>query len=215
MKYLSLLPCSALLIFTIFSLSVDQGFLPDGAKLLSIMQGKLSDYGYLLILLIILLESIIYVGFYFPGQFFAVLLVVATNPSWTDIIILTLLMVVAATIGSGINFYLGRQTRAKLGQGTKNYLPVPLKHLLLAMIHINSLAFFMFTQGANGHSVRIIAWAGLLNLPYYLLMITATSLLSKEVLAMSENTTFILSALILWLLISIFWDVKRHGISRQ
>jgi membrane-associated protein len=215
MKYLSLLPASALLAFGIFTLSVSQGLLPVGGELLAIMQRNLSDYGYLLILLIILLESIIYVGFYFPGQLFAVLLVVAANPSRTDIIILTLLMVVAATLGSVFNFYLGRKTRTKSGQGAVQKQNVSFKQLLLAMIHINSLAFFMFAQGAAGKSAKIIAFAGLLNLPYYLLLISATTVLSEEVMALSENNLFILSALILWLVISLSLDIKRHRLNRD
>jgi membrane-associated protein len=210
MKYLSLLPCSALLLFVVFSVLINQGLLPAGGELLGLMQGQFSDYSHLFILLIILLESIIYVGFYFPGQLFAVLLVVAANPSPTDIVKLTLVMVVAATLGSAINFYLGRKSRAKLGPGRAEIHTVSLRQLLLAMIHINSLAFFMFAQGAGGKSARIIAFAGLLNLPYYLLLISATSVLSEEVLAMTENNLLVLSVLILWLGISLSVDIKRY-----
>jgi membrane-associated protein len=50
--------------------------------------------------LIIFLESIIYLGFYLPGQFIAVILVVASADSWMDIIPLTLVSIVAVTLSA-------------------------------------------------------------------------------------------------------------------
>jgi membrane-associated protein len=152
------------------------------------------------------LESIVYVGFYFPGQFFAVVLVVLSKPQPQDIILLTLAMVVAATLGSCINYFLGRN----FGDMQKQQARLSVKSLLVAMIHINSLAFFMFSQGANQHSPKVVLWAGLLNLPYYLLLIWGTSVLSEQVMQMAENTWFLVIAVSIWLSVALFIDYKKY-----
>lgn len=207
MKYYSTLPVTALFAFTTINLLVFWNILPSGLEQLNSYQDSLENYFYLLIVLIILLESIVYVGFYFPGQFFAVVLVIGSGPSFNDIVILTLAMVTAATLGSVINYCIGRYSSSspeQQGQKTK------LKHLLLAMIHMNSLAFFMVSQGANRHSMGVVFLAGLLNLPYYLLLITSTAYLSDEVMQIAENTALLFSLLFIWLCIALILDLNKH-----
>jgi membrane-associated protein len=199
------LPLSALFALILLSSLVSSGVIPPGIELLELLQTGFADYFYLLILLIILLESIVYVGFYFPGQFFAVVLVVLSNPKTEDIIYLTAAMVIAATIGSLINFHLGR----KFGKAGEEPINLSVKKLMIAMIHINSLAFFMFSQGSNRQSVKIVFMAGLLNLPYYLLLIWGTSVLSEQVMQMAENTWFLVNAVSIWLVIALYMDYKQ------
>jgi membrane-associated protein len=185
---------------------VNYEIIPSGLELLQSLQTNFNDYFYLLILLIILLESIVYVGFYFPGQFFAVVLVVLSKPQPQDILLLTLAMVVAATLGSCINYFLGRKfAKVKIRQPK-----LSAKKLLVAMIHINSLAFFMFAQGANQQSPKVVLWAGLLNLPYYLLLIWGTSVLSEQVMQMAENTWLLVIAVSIWLSVALFLDYKKY-----
>lgn len=205
MKYSFVLPLSALIALCLLSFLVTYEVIPSGLDLLKSLQTRFNDYFYLLILFIILLESIVYVGFYFPGQFFAVVLVVLSKPQPQDIFFLTLAMVVAATLGSCINYFLGR----KLGDVKKHQANLSVKKLLVAMIHINSLAFYMFSQGANHKSAKVVLWAGLLNLPYYLLLIWGTSVLSEQVMQMAENTWFLAIAVSIWLGVALFIDYKK------
>lgn len=207
MTYFSTLPLTAFIALSVLTLLVYVNLLPPGLDILNALQASFGDYFYWLIGLIILLESIVYVGFYFPGQFFAVVLVVMAKPQWDDIVLLTVAMVVATTLGCAINYSLGRKL-TDVDHNTLN-TKIPLKPLLLAMIHINSLAFFMFAQGANRGSWRIIAWAGLLNMPYYLLLILATSLLSEQVMLLAENTWLVLMIIGLWLAVSLYLDINK------
>ncbi|MFT6988306.1 MAG: membrane-associated protein [Paraglaciecola sp.] len=206
LKYSFVLPLSALIALCVLSALVTYQVIPSGLDLLQGLQTNFKEYFYLLILFIILLESIVYVGFYFPGQFFAVVLVVLSKPEPQDIFLLTLAMVVAATLGSCINYFLGRN----FGEVKKPPPTLSVKKLLVAMIHINSLAFFMFNQGANQQSPKVVLWAGLLNLPYYLLLIWGTSVLSEEVMQMAENTWFLAIAVSIWLSIALFLDYKKY-----
>jgi membrane-associated protein len=113
---------------------------------------------------------------------------------------------VAATIGSGINFCLGRW----FGKEPVEPQALSLKRLMVAMIHINSLAFFMFFQGASRQSAKIVALAGLLNLPYYLLLIFGTSLLSEQVMQLAENTWLLITLVSIWLLIAVYMDINKY-----
>lgn len=203
-----MLPFSALLALSLIAILVHFTIIPPGSEILDMMKNSFDTGLYFLIFLIILLESIIYVGFYFPGQFFAVVIVVSTNPSAKDIFLLTVAMVLAATIGSTINYMLGKYTKNEKVFDAK---PTKLSRLLLAMIHINSLAFFMFSQGTNRKPMKIVALAGLFNLPYYLLLIAGTAVLSEQVMAMAENTYMLFSVISVWLLISLYFDYKKHN----
>tara|TARA_R110002167_G_scaffold34998_3_gene111757 strand:+ start:5815 stop:6471 length:657 start_codon:yes stop_codon:yes gene_type:complete len=210
LKYSFVLPLSALSALCLLAVLVSYGVIPSGLELLQSIHGNFKDYFYLLILLIILLESIVYVGFYFPGQFFAVVLVVLSKPQPQDILLLTFAMVIAATLGSCINYFLGRKFAKEEIKVKTNQSKLSVKKLLVAMIHINSLAFFMFAQGANQQSPKVVLWAGLLNLPYYLLLILGTSVLSEQVMQMAENTWFLVIAVSIWLSVALFLDYKKY-----
>nr|WP_297349037.1 hypothetical protein [uncultured Glaciecola sp.] len=212
MKYAAFLPLSALIALILITVLVHFNIIPPGMSILESLEGNMQNGFFLIIFVIILLESIIYVGFYFPGQFFAVILVVGAKPTAMDVVFLTLCMVLAATLGSFINFMLGMASgKRALQQGTKvEQKKTKLKHLALAMIHINSLAFFMFSQGSQQKSWKVIGLAGFLNLPYYLLLIAGTAVLSEQVMAMAENTTLLISIVCVWLAIALIYDVKQH-----
>jgi membrane-associated protein len=207
MKYATILPFSALLALSLIAALVNFNVIPPGAQLLEVMRNSFEDGMYWLIFLIILLESIIYIGFYFPGQFFAVVIVVGANPNAKDIGMLTIAMVAAATIGSLINYTLGRYTKTNVDEDVN---PTKLSRLLLAMIHINSLAFFMFSQGAHQKPIKIVALAGLFNLPYYLLLIAGTAVLSEQIMAMAENTYMLFSVISIWFFVALYFDLKKH-----
>lgn len=212
MKYYSTLPLTALFAFSLINLLVLFELIPSGLEQLNSYQDSLENYFYLLILLIILLESIVYVGFYFPGQFFAVILVIGANPDAGDILLLTAAMVAAATTGSLVNYSIGRMTSKNHGESIEK---TKLKHLLLAMIHMNSLAFFMLAQGAARKPIRIVLLAGVLNLPYYLLLIGSTAYMSEQVMGIAENTPLLYSLLAIWLGIAIHLDVTKRRHAKQ
>ncbi|WP_119395334.1 SNARE-associated domain-containing protein [Salinibius halmophilus] len=204
MKFYSTLPITALLALTIVQLAMYWQVIPPGLEMLEALQGAMGQWFMPLIFLVILAESIIYVGFYFPGQFFAVVLVILSNPSVVDIIWLTVSMVAAATLGSLINYQLGKAIKSQPHEDRQ----FKLRNLLLAMIHMNALAFFMFNQGAERRSIKIVWLAGLINLPYYLLLITGTALLSEQIMQVAESPRLIFVALGVWLAVAITLDVR-------
>ncbi|WP_417596426.1 hypothetical protein [Oceanospirillum sp.] len=209
MRYYSLLPFSAIIAFSLLTLLVSIGWLPPGEAILEQLKSNLGDSQSWLLLLIILAESIIYLGFYFPGQFFAVVIVVLSEPDFNDMLWLTLMMVTAATLGSCVNYGLGRVWGDPDHAQQKGY---SLRNLLLAMLHTNALAFYMFAQGANRHPFKVVLLSGLINLPYYLLLIAGTALLSDEVMYVAETPEVLAVFLTVWFLIALWMDIRKRAI---
>lgn len=209
MRYYSLLPLSAIIAFSLLTVLVSFGWIPPGEDILVQLKEAMSDSRSWLLLLIILAESIIYVGFYFPGQFFAVVIVVLSDPDFADMLWLTLMMVSAATMGSCINYGLGRAWGDPARSGHHDF---SLRNLLLAMLHTNALAFYMFAQGANRHPFKVVWLSGLINLPYYLLLIAGTALLSEEVMYVAETPEVLAIFLTVWFLIALWLDIRKRAI---
>jgi membrane-associated protein len=102
--------------------------------------------------LVIFAESIIYIGFYLPGQFIAVILVISGSDSVWDILPLTLVSLLAVTIAAMVNYTIGSLFRENDQRSTK----IDYKKLLLSMIHINTLALALFEAGKMRYPKWII-----------------------------------------------------------
>jgi membrane-associated protein len=144
--------------------------------------------------LIIFAESIIYVGFYLPGQFIAVILVISGSDSLWDIPPLTLVSLIAVTLAALVNYTIGSFFRKE----NQEITPIDYKKLLLSMIHINTLALALFEAGKMRSPKWIIGIVGILNLPYYLLMIALVYQFQDAARELGENPYYLLIALIIW-----------------
>lgn len=200
----SLIPLSGLVVYSAILLLEKLQVIPDPAIALQGLSGLYGEWSFLLLFLVILIESIVYVGFYFPGQLFAVLIVLLNDFSWFNLIMLTLISIVAVTLSAGINYRLGSLRRLEKKE-------FRLKELLLAMLHINLLALYMFQLGASRSHKKVILYAGLLNVPYYLLLIAGTFLIRDQISIITEDTYFLLSLLCVWTLFTVVLDIREHG----
>jgi membrane-associated protein len=129
--------------------------------------------------LIIFLESIIYVGFYLPGQLIAVILVISGADSWLDLIPLTFVSLIAVILAASVNYTLGSLLSRNTGQKVRN--PIDWKKLLISMIHINTLALALFEAGKNYTTRWVIGLTGILNIPYYTLILIVTFLFQESI----------------------------------
>ena len=62
---------------------------------------------------------------------------------------------------------------------------------VIAMLHINLLALYMFRLGASRAPKKSILYAGFLNIPYYLLLIAGTFLIKDQLMIFTEDTYFL------------------------
>lgn len=202
-----IIPFSAIVIYTLILLWISFNIIPDPLLLVEYIQAIDRDIIYLSLFSIILLESIVYVWFYFPGQFIAVLVVTSYASKIQDIFILTLISIIAVTISAAINYYLGFY----LFKTDSNSNKVDIKKLLISMIHINTLALYTFDQWTKKWPKKLIYLIWLLNLPYYLLILFITFLLKQQVITISENIYFLYVILFLWFGYSIYLAKQKNN----
>ena len=124
--------------------------------------------------------------------------------SWQDIIPLTLVSIIAVTLSAFVNYTIGSVFREK----NQSVTPIDYKKLLLSMIHINTLALALFEAGKMRYPKWIIAIVGILNLPYYLLMIGIVYQFQDAARELGENPYYLLIALMLWCGYSV-WKSKK------
>jgi membrane-associated protein len=203
-----IIPFSAIIIYSIILWLIWIGILPNPEWIAQYIQSIDSWFIYLILFTIILLESIIYIGFYLPWQFIAVLVILNYTTDISDIFILSIISIIAVTVSAAINYYLWYYFfRKKPYHKSKiNY-----KQLGLSMIHINTIALYMFDQWCKNTPKKIIFITGLLNLPYYFLIILVTFLLKDQVMSISENWYILFFILFSWLFFSIYSDKKSKS----
>lgn len=204
----SLVPLSGLVVYSTILLLGKLQIIPDPALSLQVLSGLYGEWTFLLLFLVILIESIVYAGFYFPGQLFAVLLVLLNDFSWFNVIMLTLVSIVAVTISAAINYKLGTLRTAE----KKDF---QIKELLLAMLHINLLALYMFQLGASRSHKKVILYAGFLNIPYYLILIAGTFLYRDQILIITEDAYFLFFLLCTWTFFTAILDIREHKKKRS
>ena len=102
-----IIPITAILIYSLMTLWIYFSIIPDPLLIVEYIKNIDWKVIYLIMFLIILLESIVYVWFYLPWQFIAVLLIVSYTQSLYDILYLTVISIIAVTCWAFINYYLG------------------------------------------------------------------------------------------------------------
>ena len=207
MKY-TRLPLAILLIFLIMTLSIAQNWIPSGLDLLDSLRSKVGEQWFWLVVFCIFLEALVVVSLYFPGQYIAAILVILSNPTSKDVLLLTLAMVIATTAGSAVNYLIGR-----LYSTEKVTKPISYKSLIPALIHSSGLAIFTFNWGLQHGTKKLILVAALLNLPYYLLIMIITVTFGEQIIAATDNPLIIGTALTVWLLIAVYRDWKLKKIA--
>lgn len=207
-KLRSKLPGIFILLFLVLSLLISLDIIPHPSMLIEFLQVNFDQtYSIPILFTLILLESIIGLGFYFPGQILAVLTIIFSGGSLVDFIILTIICIIAVTLGAAINYYLGYYSSKEEKNNSKK---INYKTLILSMIHINLLAIYLYQQGVNRTDKKIIYITGLLNLPYYLLLIVGAYVLQDQILSSTENPYYLLSLLLIWLAVSVFLDIRDY-----
>lgn len=202
-----IIPLSALIIYSIIELLIAIQILPGYS---SLMNTSNFEFSLLFMFIIIFLESIIYIGFYLPGQLIAVILVTQNSQGIQGVFLLSIVSFFAVTLSSLTNYYIGKTLSRD--NCDINY-KFQIKKLLLSMIHINTLALFMFEQGLRKQDIKIVFLGGLLNIPYYLLLITLTYVFKEEILSFAENPYGLFILLFLWLIYGIYQEYKERKLT--
>jgi hypothetical protein len=201
----SKLPLTILVIYTVFTFTSEAGYIPTGLELLESLRENVGETWFWLVVFCIFLEALVVISLYFPGQYIAALLVILSGPTLADIILLSFAMVVATTLGSTVNYLIGRY----LSKETETK-PISYKTLFPALIHSSGLAIYTFNWGLQKGTAKLIPMSFLLNTPYYLLILFTTIAFGEQIIAATDNPLIIGTALTIWLAISVWRDMKRN-----
>lgn len=202
------IPLTAIIVYSVILLLIYSWVIPNPLLLVDYIKNFDMTTVYAVMFLIILLESIVFLGFYFPWQFIAVLLVVTYAQWFSDIVTLTLISIVSVTLWAFINYYLWYFF---FPNSKEKVTSISYKKMLASMIHITTIALFIFDQWSKKWPKKIIYLTWLLNFPYYLLIIGVTFYFKNEIMSVSENPYIIFVILLIWLSYSIFTNNKNKN----
>lgn len=209
MKYTKL-PLAILLIYITFTTAGHFGWIPTGLELLEQLRSTVGENWFWLVVFCIFLEALVVISLYFPGQYIAALLVILSGPSTGDIMLLSLAMVIACTLGSAVNYTIGRYLSTETETKPINY-----KSLFPALIHSSGLAIYTFNWGLQKGTWKLVPMSFLLNMPYYILILFTTVAFGEQIIAATDNPIVLGSALAIWLGISIYRDIKLNKLSLE
>jgi len=199
------IPLLAIIVYWLLLIAIKFWVIPNPLVFVELVKNLDTNTLFLIMFVIILLESIVFLWFYLPGQFIAVLLVVSSATWISDVFWLTLVSILAVTLWAFINYYLWYFLCKNRSEKTQK---LSYKTLLLSMIHITTLALYIFDRWCKKSSSKIIYLTGLLNFPYYLLIIGITYYFKNEIMTLSENPYIIFVLLFAWLAYSLFTTKK-------
>ena len=164
-----LVPISALSFYFIILLLISIEVLPPAEVIIDFLRELYALFGYRGLFISTFLESIIYVGLYFPGSLIIVFSVILSEGTIIEFLIISSLVSLSITLGNCINYYLGK--KKLFLQFFKKHKPnsdifsnqhkhiTSWKNFLICFLHPSLLAFYSFYQGLENKS------------PYFLLYI--------------------------------------------
>lgn len=211
LKNIPKLPLTALLfylgILALWSLKI----IPTPQDILRYLENLYQVYGYFGLFIATFLESIAYLGLYIPGSFIIALAVFFSDGSFSSLAIITLVVDLALTITSIINYLVGSWISTKSGINMERLKKTEIysKGIFVSMLHPNLLSFYFFNAGLERHNFKKIFIVPIFMLPYGFLVAILLSRFSGFAKQNLESPTFFLSIIVIWLVIAFVRDYKK------
>lgn len=202
------IPFTALIFIILIYGLIYLDLIPTQLEIITILKSIYNEHGPMILFVSVFLESIVYLGLYFPGSFIAFLIVMFSNGSFFEFFIIFVLSLLALFFGNVVNYSLGLFMSQK--QNLK-YRKTTKKHFLVYILHPNLIAFHMFRCGIfkkNFHHIFILMF---LFMPYLIFLIALVFLFEQTGDFVSSYYT-VPSLLLLWLLFAMFLDYKEKPV---
>ncbi len=162
------LPLSALIFYISIIILWKFGYIPSPSNILLFLENLYQSYGLTGLFISSFLEGIVYLGLYFPGSFIVALAVILSDGTFKSLLSISLVVAIALTITSIINYTLGKKILAN--KFNKELLlekrPIFSKGLLISMLHPNALAFYFFNSGIKKQNFLKVLLVPLIMIPY-------------------------------------------------
>ena len=212
MRKIPILPLSALIFYIATVILWKLQVIPSPGEILQILKDLYDSYGYFGLVLAAFLESIVYLGLYFPGSFIIALAVFFSDGTFNTLFIISVLTAATLTFTAIINYLLGRfVARRKFFEKDEFIRESKMfsKGLVLSMLHPNLLAFYFFNAGLENHSFKKIAFIPLFMIPYGYVFAFGLYKFSEPAKAQLESPTFLFAFILLWLAVAFVREYRK------
>jgi hypothetical protein len=205
------LPLSALIFYVSVIILWKSGVIPSPGSIFLFLEGLYTSYGLIGLFIASFLEGIVYFGLYFPGSFIVALAVILSDGTFKSLLSISLVIAIALTITSVINYSLGRKILANklnkelLSENKKVFS----KGLLFSMLHPNFLSFYFFNLGIRKHNFLKVLFVPLIMIPYGLALGYLFYAIREPLRNFIENPYIMISLIFLWILAAFILENKN------
>jgi membrane protein DedA with SNARE-associated domain len=209
--HVPILPLTAF-VFYLLVLSLWQiGLIPGPVEILHFLEDLYNKYGYFGLTLATFLESIAYLGLYFPGSAIIALAVFLSDGSFITLLTISVIVAATLTVTATINYLLGRYvSRNHLFEEEALNKSVKIsKGLISSMLHPNLLAFYFFNAGLERHNFKKIFFVPIFMIPYGYIFGFVLSRFSKVAKQSLESPGFLITLILIWLTTAYIVEAKR------
>jgi membrane protein YqaA with SNARE-associated domain len=217
MRKIPILPLSALIFYIAAIILWKLNIIPSPNEILQILKSYYDAYGYFGLVLAAFLESIVYLGLYFPGSFIIALAVFFSDGTFNTLLTISILVAATLTFTAIINYFLGRIVakrnffeKDEFIRESKTFS----KGLVLSMLHPNLLAFYFFNAGLENHSFKKIAFVPVFMIPYGYVIALGLYKLSEPAKDQLENPYILLAFVLLWVAVAFVREYRKTKIKR-
>lgn len=218
LRKIPILPISALIFYFATIILWKFGVIPEPREILVFLEELYAKYGYLGLVIATFLESIVYLGLYFPGSIIIAIAVFLSSGSYIELLTISIIVAATLTVTAIINYFLGRYISLKKFPEKREFIKESekiSKGLFASMLHPDFLAFYFFNEGLENHGLKKIIYIPLIMIPYgfiFALLLSKFSVSARESL---ENPSFLLIIIFIWLTASFLFAHKRKKIIKE
>ena len=212
-RHIPKLPLSAIIFYVITIVLWKLELIPDPREILRFLEELYNKYGYFGLVLATFLESIAYLGLYFPGSLIIALAVFFSDGSFIALLTISVLVAITLTITAAINYLLGRYISRKDFIKKEKFIKkseILSKGLFVSMLHPNLLAFYFFNAGLERHHFKKLIYIPFFMIPYGYLFGLFLSKFSEPAKQGLENPIFLLTAILIWLAAAFVLENKKN-----
>ena len=207
-----ILPISALIFYLGVLILWLLNIIPSPSEIVLFLENLYNSYGLVGLFIASFLEGIVYLGLYFPGSFIIALAVFLSNGSFFSLISISLVVALALTLTSLINYILGRYITPKIQKKNeilKKYKKTP-KGLFYSMLHPNILAFYFFNSGIKKQNPWKIVLVPVGMIPYGLFLAYILFIFKTPLKQAIESPLIMITYLLIWFIIAFIISLNKN-----
>jgi len=204
-----LLPLSALIFYVCLFILWTINIIPPPSEIFLFLENLYLSYGLTGLFLASVLEGIVYFGLYFPGSFIVALSVFLSDGTFISLISISLVVSLALTITSTINYFLGRQIVSRKGKHFNQKSKVASKGFFISVLHPNFLAFYFFNEGIEKQKPLKILLVPIIMIPYGLIVAYILYFFKAPLKVAVETPYVMITTILIWFTIALILQHKR------